>query len=342
MDSAAVTAALGNAYLFKFKLTRDPQWADAAIRACERAVALDPDSADVRVTAGQVALLQGRFEEAASQFERALVARPNDPGAVLALAEALSRQQKFDAAEREYRRGVELQPSFWGAHNQLGAFYMARGRYEEAAARFREVRRLTPDNARGLSNLGAASMQMERWDEAIDAFEASLAIAPSASGFANLGTVYYFKGRYSDAAEAYEQAVALTPDRYVLWAFLGDALRWAPGRGGEAGRAFDRAIELAERELVLNPRDGEVRSTLAVCLAKRGRVSEALVQSSRALELLPDDLGVRKNAALVATLNGEETRAAATLTEIVAAGWDRNQITNDPEFAGLVNRGLLK
>jgi Flp pilus assembly protein TadD len=219
---------------------------------------------------------------------------------------------------------------------------MALGRFEKAAAQFREVRRLTPDNARGLSNLGGAYMQMERWDEAIEALKASLAITPSSSGYANLGTVYYFKGRLPDAAAAYQRAVELTPERFLLWAFLGDALRWMGDRGTEADHAYDRAISLAERELAIDPRNAEVQAQLAACLAKRGRLREAAVHAARSLTLAPDDLGVRKEAALVANLKGNETEAARMLKELIAAGWDRRQIEQDPEFANLVTKQLLK
>lgn len=333
-DSAIVQAALGRAYLHKFQLTRDPAWADLAVRACERAATIDPQNPEVRVTLGEVRLLNGRVEEAADQFRRAVAQQPNLTFAHLGLARAVDRLGNIEEAERHYHRAIALEPGSWVVHNHFGAFNAGIGDMEEAESEFSRVVELSPDNSRGYSNLGAVRLQLGRHDDAVAALRKSIDIQPTSSALSNLGTAFFRLRRYDEAADAYRRAISLTPDDYRYWIYLGDAIRWGAGNAG-AEEAYDRAIELAERELALDPRSASTHAQLGVALAKRGRISEARAHSAKAVSLDPEDPTVRYEQAVVANLGGDYSQATSLLRSLIDEGWGLEQIKTDPELANL-------
>src|SRR5205085_943121 len=86
-NSASVQAALGRAYLYKFRLTHDPKWAVPASAACERAVNADPQNPDVHVTLGDLRRQTGKLDDAIKEYRATLAQEPNNADAYLGLAE---------------------------------------------------------------------------------------------------------------------------------------------------------------------------------------------------------------------------------------------------------------
>jgi serine/threonine-protein kinase len=340
--SASVQSALGRAYLAKYQLTRNPQWAAKANDACERALKSDPQSPDVHTTLGELRRQTGRYAEAETEFVRVLSQQPNNADAVLGLAETYKAAGDLKRAEASYKQAIELQPNFWGGYNNLGVFYFIQGRYADAVPLFTKVVQLVPDNERGYNNLGGAYEQLGRYDDAIRVFTQSIRRKPSAQGYSNLGTCHYFLGRYPDAAQAYERATSLSPDDYLYWSNLGDAYRWSPGQQANARRAYDRAVDLASAAIRVNPSDASAHICLAVALAKRGDVQRARSVVLRALELEPSNPSFVYQAAVIANVAGSEDEALARLRQALRLGYPAGDVERDPEFANLRKRGTLQ
>jgi len=341
-NSASVQAALGRAYLSKFQLTHDPKWAVPATAACERAVSADPHNPDVHVTLGELRRQTGRLPEALTEFKAALAQEPNNADAVLGLADTYNAMADVPSAELNYKQAIELRPNYWGGYSRLGTFYFSHARYEDAARQFQKVIDLVPDNLRGYNNLGAMYEQMGRYDDAIQIFRKSIVRHPTDQAYSNLGTCYYFLGRYSEAADSYERAVQLAPRLYLTWSNLADAYRWVPGADAKATAAYDKAIELAETELRLNPSDAAARARMAECLAKRGNYSRATSEISRALAADPSDVRVMYREAVIANVRGDTPSAVRWLSKAVAGGYRRSEIERDPEFALLRQADVYK
>lgn len=331
--SASVQAALGRGYLYKFQLTHDPKWAVPATAACERAVAADPESADVHVLLGDLRRQTGRLADAEKEYDVALQQQPNNVEALLGLAETFKAAGKLRDAERSYQRVIQLQPNYWAGFNKLGAFYYAHNRYDDAARMFTKVIALSPDNLMAYNNLGAMYEQMGRYNEAIQVFSTSIKKKPTPQAYSNLGTCYYFVGRYSDAAAAYDQAVSLRPNRHFYWANLADACRWIPGAEEKSAHAYDEAIAKGEAELRVNPADAAIRARVAECLAKRGKKAQANAEISRALRDDTSNAAIMYRAAVIEHVAGNEERAVVWLKKAVDRGYGRAEIQRDPEFA---------
>ena len=117
----------------------------AAAAAAERSLALCPHSAEVLGTAGFVAAVLGRWEEAVQRLERAARLSPLDPelGYHLNwLSIAHLAAGRHEAALELGRRALAEMPGWMGAHKQVVAALVLlgrRGEAEAAARRFREV-----------------------------------------------------------------------------------------------------------------------------------------------------------------------------------------------------------
>ncbi|MEK6374397.1 MAG: protein kinase [Acidobacteriota bacterium] len=333
--SASVQAALGRGYLYKFQLTHDPKWAATAATACERAVAADAQNPAVHVTLGDLRRQMGKLDEAVREYNAALAKQPNDAAAILGLAETYKAGGKVAEAEAAYRKAIELLPNYWGGYNKLGAFYYTRARYTDAAGMFARVVQLVPDNERGYNNLGSMYLQLGRYDEAVRVFSTSLAKKPNAQAYSNVGTANYFLGRYSDAANAFEEATALAPKNFLYWANLGDAYRWIPNSEARAATAYDKAIQLADNEMKLNPTDVGIRSRLSVCLAKRGQIARADREIQAALQRDPTHPGVMFNAGQIANIAHRDAEALQWLDRALRAGYSRSEVAHERDFENL-------
>ena len=333
--SPLILAALGRSYLHEFEITRNPASAEKAIAACEAARALDEENPEVHTTLGQVLSLTGKPSEAAVELEKALAEQPSSIDALLALGAAYRSAGRVADAEATYRRAIARQPNYWAAYNQTGSFYYRVGRYPEAIAMFQEALKRRSDSTRIWNNLGAAYFKTDRYADARKAYASSLRIEPSDGAYSTLGTIEYFLGNYRAAAAAYEEATRRTPGKYLYWANLADAYRWVPEGKARADTAYAKAIELARREIALNPRNAAAHATLAVCLAKTGDSGGAGSHIDKALEIEPRNPDHFLYAAIVANLAGRSADAIGWIRRGVAAGLGVAQIEKEPEFANL-------
>ncbi|MEO8035269.1 MAG: protein kinase, partial [Acidobacteriota bacterium] len=158
-DSAMVVATLGRAYLAKYSLTHERQWADRAITVCDRARTLDPDSTDVLMTLGDIARVTGRYDQAIGYYKRALALQPDSPEVALKLGNAYQAGGNFVEAEGAFRRGIELRPTWWSGYNELGFLNLTRNHYGDAESQFQTVIKLNPDSPWGYSNSGAVYLR---------------------------------------------------------------------------------------------------------------------------------------------------------------------------------------
>jgi tetratricopeptide (TPR) repeat protein/TolB-like protein len=331
-NSALVQAALARANLAMFDFTKERAWADRAIAASDSARELDPGLPEVDVTVGGTLLATGRAKEAVLAFRRALATRPGNVEALLGLGRAAEASGDHAAAEAALRRAVELQPSF-AVFNQLGAWYYGSGRYEEAADLFRRASRAAPDSYWALSNLGGAETMRCNYRAALEAFRKALELDPkNAQAASNLGMTELWTGHAAEAVASLERAARESPDDFMIRGNLGDAYR-ARGDAAKSDAAYARSVALARAQLGLNPNDVLAHCYVATGLAKTGHTAEASEALRKALALDPKDPEVFSEAAIVAAIAGRDAEVLGWLRKAAAAGYCREIIAVQPEFA---------
>lgn len=96
----------------------------------------DQQAAALQVKMGQGYLAQGELETARDKLQRALELDPNSADAHTLMALLQERINRPAVAETHYRRAAELKPDDGSANNNYGTFLCGIGRYAEAQALF--------------------------------------------------------------------------------------------------------------------------------------------------------------------------------------------------------------
>jgi tetratricopeptide (TPR) repeat protein len=288
---------------------------------------------------GSLYLASGRYEQAESVFTSLVARRPQDATVYAGLANAQAGLGRPEDAELSYRKSIDVEPAYWGAHMQLGSFLFSSGRAEEAVIAFRKAVELAPGNASVYSNLGGALFLALRLDEAAATFEKSLAIEPSRAAHANLGTLYYYAGRYEDAAGQYENALGLAASDPFAVGALADALWLIPGRRPEAVALYEKAAQLAEQLVKVNPMDSQVIAQLGFFLGRTGDAESSVRALARAQALQGAGMYVHYYVALAAADRGDETTARNALAEAERSGLPRKLLEREPAFKPFLTGG---
>jgi serine/threonine-protein kinase len=328
-------AGLGEAYWRDFQQSHEAPSVSKAADACRKAVALSEQSAEGHFCLGRVYGLTGQPEKAIEQFELAVVLDPNSDDGYRGLADAYSNIGKLQNAEATYQRAIGVRPQYWATYSWLGNFYFRQARYDDAVKMFKKVLELSPDNFRGYSNLGAIHVQQGKYAEAIQELEKSIAIRPTVGAYANLGTAYFGLRRFAEAAATYEQGIKLDDKNYTTWGNLGDARYWAPGLRPRSNEAYAKAIDFANKELQVNPRDGVALSLLATYYAMSGDKARAEVALTRAAAVIPDSADLSYRAAVVHNHFGETSLTLQSISKALSAGYSAKLIRDAPDFDAL-------
>jgi serine/threonine-protein kinase len=334
-DNAFAHAGLAESFYRKHDVTPDAQWVRQATESARRAVQLNPDLAAAHAVLGRVQIQARQLDDAGGSLRRALDLDPGLVQAHLWLAEYYVASGDMASAESAVRKAVELAPDDWNPRNFLGRILYRGAKYETAVQEWQEARRLAPDNTLVLRNLGAVYHMLNRLDEAAAAFQRALEIEPTASVYSNMGTLRFFQGRYSDAAAAFERAIALNATYYLYWANLGDAYRWVPGQGERSREAYSRAISLVRDRLAATPLDPDLRSQLALYLAKTGDTAAGRDELARLDGLPKTTASAQFRAVVIHELVDNREAALRALDAALKAGYSLDEVRTEPELVKL-------
>lgn len=121
-------------------------------------------------------LEQGDMVRSRDPLERALQIDPRSAEALTLMGVFYQSQNEFDLAERHYRRALQIDPRHALTLSNYGTFLHGQGRYEEALAPLRRLAR-DPDyraRAQAFENLALTELMVGNNDLARDAFERAL------------------------------------------------------------------------------------------------------------------------------------------------------------------------
>ncbi len=330
----AATAALGEAYWRKYWHTKQANWTKLARTECDRAVSLGNAGSAGPFCLGVISDGSGDYEKAVAEYRMASQLDPRNESAALGLALALEHQGKMNLASQTYEGVIATHPQSWTAVNSVGTFYYRQKDFPKAIEFFQKVTQLAPEGYAGFVNLGAVYNNSGEYQKAIDALKRSLQLRPTYAANVNLGNAYFYLLDFSSAARYYEEATKLNPRQYVTWGNLGEAHYYAH-QLDKAVLAYRKAIDLANEELKVNPRDADVLGSLAGYHSMLGHRKEALTLLERTLQYQPNDKDTFLLAAEIHNQFGETGVALEWLSKSIQAGYSRDKLAKSPVFANL-------
>ncbi len=118
-----------------------------AYREYLRIADLQPDDVRAQLTAGQILLLTGQYEDARGYANKVIAKDSSNVDAQILLGNALAGLHDLDAALSTIESAIQLHPGDASPYATLGALQLARGANKDAEAAFKNAVRLSPTSA---------------------------------------------------------------------------------------------------------------------------------------------------------------------------------------------------
>ena len=179
-------------------------------RAFARAVELNPDHVEARISLAQYYLMApgimgGDEDEGFRQLDEA--AKRNELRGGSVKATMLERKNRLAEAEDQLTTLVKNHPNNWVPHKNLGYFLLRRTKFDESIRSMQRYAALRPDTSDAFDSLGEVQLAAGRTDEAIVTLKKGLTIDPTlGSSLFLLAQAYEKRGMKTEAKEAYRKA----------------------------------------------------------------------------------------------------------------------------------------
>ena len=254
----------------------------AAWRSLQRAIALAPAAANLRLKAAALLRSLGESAAALRQCRAAIRSDPADPNAHLVRADLEWAQGRGDLARASIAGALALDPGSVPLLLKAAVLFKTLEENPRALQACEAAVRLDPASSYARLVLADIEWSLGSRHNARAALEAALSL--DRRSVVNRIWAYELHkemGDYETAFDCLKQAVRLDPDNVAAVAKLAEAHLWR----GE----YALAVRHAEKALALDPLCAgafRTRGAAAVC---RGRCERALPDLDRALELAPED-----------------------------------------------------
>lgn len=146
-QAVAVDPNFSQAYMYLGRVENALYADDKASAAFQRAIEIDPDYEEARVSYAGVLLEQGGLDEAVRQLNAALQRKPDDGTALYLLSQAYAREDDFKDGKAAALRAVKAVPANGEAHLWLAECERHLNEAAEAEAEYRRYLQLTNFNS---------------------------------------------------------------------------------------------------------------------------------------------------------------------------------------------------
>src|SRR5450756_994889 len=264
---------------------------EESIFCCDKALALDPCSANAWMNKGSSLNSLGRNEEAILCFDKALALDQCNAAAWTNKGNSLSNLGRNEEAILCFDKALALDPRNAAAWNNKGNSLRSLGRYEESIFCCDKALALDPCSANAWTNKGNSLDSLGRNEESIFCCDKALALDPrSPAAWNNKGNSLHSFGRPEEAILCFDKALALDQCNAAAWTNKGSSLN-SLGCNEAAILCFDKALEF-------DPRHVNAWTNKGIILSSLGRNEEAIVCFDKALEFDPRNANAWFNKAL--------------------------------------------
>lgn len=293
-----------------------------AAQELEKAVALDPQSAALRVEYADVLTMAGGNSQALEQYRKAIEIDPQFSPAHLKLGQMYYRSRQVDQALESFEQANRLNPDEYQGFFYAGSLYMELREWEKAVHSFSEVIRLRPDAARAYALKAEALAELDRVDESIQLLES--VVRPDSGDFHLLdllGKLYERTGEYDKAIEAYQsirtEGLASSIEEAAVERQLAQLFC--------AAQRYEEALPLLQKLTKDNPHELLLQSLLGLALTELKRYDQAVDHLGKLIGTLNEDRGNRFRLEAMYHLGraldgkGDRGRAIQQFEELIAA-----------------------
>jgi len=184
-------------------------FSDLSTRASLELARTAPNSYQAHQLNGEALEVQGKWDDAAKEYEAVLQQNPRLPGIHYRLGRVLVSKPGFgpeaaEKAQKEFEEELQIDPSNAGAEYVLGALARQKEAWGDAIGHFSRATKLDAGFADAFLGLGASLIAIKQFTEAIPALETAVRLQPdNPDAHYNLATAYSRVGRKDDAAQQF-------------------------------------------------------------------------------------------------------------------------------------------
>ncbi len=253
-------------------------------------------------------------------------------------------KNNINIAVQLFQKAIELDPRYAAAYAGLGEAYAYLYQYferrdvwlEKAIESSLKAQLYDPTLSEAYAALGVAYFNKKMLDDALTAGHKAIDLDPNNYiAYWILGRIYRETDRDTEAVELFKKVLELNPDFYTAY---GD-LRMVYERLGEKDKreeTLQAALQAFPRYLLQHPDDARAHMIHAIDLTQVGKLEEAKIEASKALELSPGDTVALYNAACFYARLGEKRLSLDALKNAVITGWvDYEWIKRDPDLESI-------
>jgi tetratricopeptide (TPR) repeat protein len=253
---------------------------EAAMRAFELAVEINPTLSESRANLANIYLKKGQIAQAINQYHAALDINPNDAKTHNNLGNAYAQQGSLGYAVSEYSQSISLDPNFVDGYKNLALVYTKQERYGRAVAELKRAIVLGLADAGCYGQLGDIYSRMEDYDQAIIQYKKALKIQHDfIDAHYGLAICYNKLGKVEDEISQYEVVLAIKPDMLSALVNLGNAYF--------GQKKYSTAITYYKEAVQYEPNEPMVYYNLGAAYSNNENYKQAVKAYLEAVELDP-------------------------------------------------------
>ena len=280
-----LASAPGEAQAYRWLATalRQQGEAEAALDNTSRAIALDPENADLHLERAGLLLGLRQFDAAGDDLARSTGLDPNQFRAYLAQAHLAMARGELDEVERLSRTAARISPEDPQLATIDGMLALRRGDPDRALARLAGAAANRPDDALLLQAMGFAYLAKRHWAFAEQAFRRVIELMPSATAMQLLvAQLAVQQGRADEALQSME-AVLANPSSDT------PAMRRLAGELQLHAGFPEQSLPNLKQALAAAPADRRALAALLAACERLGARDEARTAIEAALAAMPGE-----------------------------------------------------
>lgn len=302
IDAGGVSDEAALAYVALAQLLRQGGQLEEAASLLTQALQKLPDSAPLHRGLGEVALSQGRYEQALGEFNAARKLDPADVGVLFSIGVCHRKLNQFEEASRVFSEVAKLDPELPGLPLERGLLLEQSGRTEEALREYESALAKAPEDADLMLRVGCARVAARDGAGARPLLQKVVEKrSHSAEAHHCLGRAYFLEEKFLEALQSLQRATELDPNRAEYFVYVA----WVANAAGQVALA-QQAIDVA---LSKDQGLGDAYWQKGVLLLRQGAALDALQAFDKALELRPSRYEVHADRAQAYYQLGREVEA---------------------------------
>ncbi|MFC1823377.1 tetratricopeptide repeat protein [Thermodesulfobacteriota bacterium] len=188
---------------------------DAAIKACHRAIKLEPENPLAYLTLGLAYFAKKDYERAEQNLMQAVELEPQLAHAYTVLGAAYIALKKAGSALTAYLKAVKIDPQDARPHMGLATIYTGINQPQLAINEYETALRLNPSLHQARVRLARLYLRVGRAEDAIAQAQTVLEEEPkSAEAHYTLAMIFTSQNRFEEAVKHLEQVVSIQPKSF--------------------------------------------------------------------------------------------------------------------------------